>query len=140
MLLRIWESNYSLKRDISSGIPTSILSTELTLKISRLIYQNTLIETIIFASLAVHLTVNTILISRRWKREKDPKAKKSLTLAQKMHRWSGYVKYIIVSPLISNFHHFSYFLATVIVGHILATRYQQNFFGPEYQADFAFTT
>jgi hypothetical protein len=88
----------------------------------RLVYQSTLIETLIFFSLGVHLTVNTILISRRWKREKDPKAQKSLTLAQKMHRWSGY------------------FLGAVIVGHILATRYQQNFFGPEYQADFAFTT
>jgi hypothetical protein len=88
----IWASRPSRKYDICSGIKKLVrFEAPLLTSLFRLVYQNTLIETLIFFSLGVHLTVNTILISRRWKREKDPKAQKSLTLAQKMHRWSGYV-------------------------------------------------
>eukprot|EP00029_Vermamoeba_vermiformis_P008247 TRINITY_DN379_c0_g2_i1.p1 TRINITY_DN379_c0_g2~~TRINITY_DN379_c0_g2_i1.p1 ORF type:complete len:252 (-),score=36.67 TRINITY_DN379_c0_g2_i1:58-813(-) len=88
----------------------------------RTVYQNPIVEALIFASLGVHMLSNTILITRRWKREADPKAVRSLTLSQKLQRWSGY------------------FLATVIFGHIFATRFQQTLFNPELDGDFALAT
>jgi hypothetical protein len=55
----------------------------------RTVYQNPILEPLIFASLGVHMLANTIIIIRRWRRESDPKAVRSLTLSQKIQRWCG---------------------------------------------------
>jgi hypothetical protein len=88
----------------------------------RTVYQNPIVEALIFASLGVHMLSNAILITRRWKREADPKAVRNISFSQKLQRWSGYL------------------LGAVIVGHIFATRFQQTLFNPELDGDFALAT
>jgi hypothetical protein len=88
----------------------------------RTVYQNPILEPLIFASLGVHMLANTIIIIRRWRRESDPKAVRSLTLSQKIQRWCGYL------------------MAFLIVGHVFQTRFQQTFFDPKLDGDFALIT
>jgi succinate dehydrogenase/fumarate reductase cytochrome b subunit len=89
----------------------------------RIYYQNTFVEPIlILGSIGVHSVANIIIASRRWEREKNPKAVKPLTWAQKINRYTGY------------------FLGAVIPAHIIATRLPGLLKGSDYQADFPLIT